>query len=84
MNVVAGWASWEQWSNCPVTCGKGVIARVRKCQDDYKTEMAIRSVCRDKKMEKESGYCDLGPCEGSGFGNSTTVIVISTTDGSIE
>ena len=34
-------------------------------------------------MEKESGYCDLGPCEGSGSGNSTTVIVMSTTDGSI-
>ena len=83
MNVVAGWASWEQWSNCPVTCGKGVIARVRKCQDDYKTEMAIRSVCRGKKMEKESGYCDLGPC-GSGPGNSTTVIVMSTTDGSMK
>ena len=45
--------------------------------------MAIRSVCRGKKMEKESGHCDLGPC-GSGPGNSTTVIVISTTDGSIE
>ena len=81
MNVIAGWASWEPWSNCPVTCGKGVIARVRQCQDDYKIEMTKKSLCRGKKMEKESRTCDIGPCEGSGSGNSTTFIVMSTTEG---
>ena len=41
-----GWSQWENWSNCPVTCGNGQRARRRFCRDDDKDEMRGNSTCK--------------------------------------
>ena len=55
-----GWSNWDQWSNCPVTCGKAQRARVRHCRDDAKEEMKNNSTCRG--VARETQRCDMGKC----------------------
>jgi len=50
---VAGWSHWDNWSNCPVTCGRGQRARRRFCLDDDKEEMKGNSTCRGIARETQ-------------------------------
>jgi len=62
-----GWGVWKI-GNCAVTCGKGVLIRVRVCRDQLKTELAEKSDCIKKvgndKKQRQTEACDMGPCPG--------------------
>ena len=55
-----GWGGWENWSNCPVTCGTAQRARRRHCLDDAKDELKGKSTCRG--INRQSEKCDMGKC----------------------
>lgn len=55
-----GWHSWYGWEECPVTCGKGVVERVRTCTNPKPANGG--EYCLGEVVETKE--CDNGPCPG--------------------
>ena len=65
--VDGNWSDWDEWSDCPVTCGGGVQERSRTCTNPPPTfggEMCVGE-------SEETRSCNEDPC-------SSKLIIFST------
>ncbi|XP_059140117.1 uncharacterized protein LOC131928191 [Physella acuta] len=60
--VNGGWASWTQWSVCPVTCGGGVTSRYRTCNNPSPDPSGLP--CSGNASETKACYEDHCPVNG--------------------
>ena len=56
------YSSWNEWSQCSVTCGTGAMARARVCRS---------TACRKSEMY-ETKACDRDICPGKAHSNQLT------------
>ncbi|KAM4705238.1 SCO-spondin-like [Rhinophrynus dorsalis] len=61
--VNGNWTPWSPWSDCQVTCGKGIQIRTRACINPPPRNNG--SDCAGPDTEKQD--CTNRPCEGSGL-----------------
>lgn len=52
------WSHWSPWSSCSVTCGSGVITRIRLCNSP--TPQLGGQDCQGKGRQTEK--CEKSPC----------------------
>ncbi|XP_076096294.1 A disintegrin and metalloproteinase with thrombospondin motifs 16-like [Mytilus galloprovincialis] len=64
-----GWSSWESWTTCSRTCGRGLVYRRRRCDDPTPKNSAN---CIGNEYEAEG--CNLTPCTGDSNKNSNLII----------
>ncbi|KAM7402898.1 hypothetical protein PAMA_003698 [Pampus argenteus] len=57
-----GWSHWSPWSSCSVTCGEGVITRIRLCNSPT-PQMGGRD-CQGEGRQTE--ICQKSPCPING------------------
>jgi hypothetical protein len=57
------WTDWQSWGACSVTCGYGVMTRVRQCHDNE----AIIEDRRCTGSSKENKTCSISECERNAF-----------------
>uniref|UniRef100_A0A8C2ZK31 Thrombospondin 1 n=1 Tax=Cyclopterus lumpus TaxID=8103 RepID=A0A8C2ZK31_CYCLU len=57
-----GWSHWSPWSSCSVTCGEGVITRIRLCNSPT-PQMGGRD-CQGEGRQTE--ICQMSPCPING------------------
>ena len=60
------YGDWGNFSECSVTCGKGIKFRTRSCAGE----------CKDPTTEYED--CDMGCCPGMGSCASELILNVST------
>lgn len=53
-----GWSHWSPWSSCSVTCGEGVITRIRLCNSP--TPQMGGMDCQGEGRQTE--ICRKSPC----------------------
>ncbi|KAI8512763.1 Thrombospondin type 1 repeat-containing protein [Branchiostoma belcheri] len=58
--VHGGWSKWSNWTDCSVTCGRGVKARARDC--NMPAPRNGGSACEGR--DTEEAPCDEGLCPG--------------------
>lgn len=64
-----GWSSWELWSTCSRTCGRGLIYRRRRCDNPTPKNSAT---CVGNEYEAEG--CSLTPCVSDSSADSNLII----------
>ncbi|XP_076358659.1 properdin-like isoform X2 [Tachypleus tridentatus] len=65
--IHGGWGQWQEWSECPVTCGTGVHFRKRLC-DNPKPALGGRICPVEDYYEREE--CHRKPCPVDGAWSS--------------
>ncbi|XP_057304151.1 uncharacterized protein LOC130641387 isoform X2 [Hydractinia symbiolongicarpus] len=64
--VHGNWAGWTQWSSCSVTCGTGVIERIRNCSNPAPSEngrLCSTGVNGSEALTmKETSACNMPAC----------------------
>ena len=60
--VDGGYSQWESWSACTVSCGKGMMTRVRKCNETVPSKAGKGCGAIGPAKEKQScgKKCPLG------------------------
>ena len=62
--VNGGWAEWEDWKDCPVTCGGSNQSRIRLC-DNPEPAFGGKHCTDDGSIDSESQRCNENACPGT-------------------
>ncbi|KAK3084929.1 hypothetical protein FSP39_021552 [Pinctada imbricata] len=60
--VNGGWSNWTNWTQCSVSCGSGLMTRIRSC-DNPKPDHGGATCIGN---HSESGVCNAGDCPVDG------------------
>ncbi|XP_078662008.1 SCO-spondin-like [Branchiostoma floridae x Branchiostoma belcheri] len=72
--VHGGWSKWSNWTDCSVTCGRGVKARARDCNTPAPRNGG--SACEGR--DTEEAPCDEGLCPVDGGWSSWSQWLVCT------
>jgi len=59
------WGSWQEWSACSVSCGKGIQSRIREERTSTSVLQDGVRFCGEPKMEADELKCVLKACPSS-------------------